>query len=130
MASGRSTHGLIIHEGQATWKDEGVHLVPTWGSGGMRKRVCPSLGGNVPEKHEKDLCADITMDVKNSIVHAIESGLNAIIRKEMGERDLDETNEKFVGMYVNQRTIDYGPDGRKRQDSSRRTEDWTRRSRV
>ena len=72
------------------------------------------LGGNVVlRKHGADLCCDITNDVKNSIVHAIENPESALsFAKKWGRGISDETNERFVGMYVNQRTIDYGSDGR------------------
>ena len=115
VASGKSTHGLIIHEGQLTWKDEGVHLVLDLGVWWNEKTGLPlPLGGNVVlRKHGADLCSDITNDVKNSIVHAIENPESALsFAKKWGRGISDETNERFVGMYVNQRTIDYGPDGR------------------
>ena len=115
VASGKSTHGLIIHEGQLTWKDEGVHLVLDLGVWWNEKTGLPlPLGGNVVLKsHGPDVCEHIANDVRLSIEHAISNPESALsFAKKWGRGISDETNEKFVGMYVNQRTIDYGDDGR------------------
>ena len=115
VASGKSTHGLIIHEGQLTWKDEGVHLVLDLGVWWNEKTGLPlPLGGNVVLKsHGSEICEQIANDVRHSIEHAISNPESALsFAKKWGRGISDETNEKFVGMYVNQRTIDYGDDGR------------------
>jgi 1,4-dihydroxy-6-naphthoate synthase len=115
VASGKSTHGLIIHEGQLTWKDEGVHLVLDLGVWWNEKTGLPlPLGGNVVLKsHGPEMCEHIATDVRHSIEHAISNPESALsFAKKWGRGISDETNEKFVGMYVNQRTIDYGDDGR------------------
>ena len=115
VAAGESTHGLIIHEGQLTWRDEGVHLVLDLGVWWNEKTGLPlPLGGNVVlRSHGEERCAEIANDVRNSIEHAIQNPDSALsFAKKWGRGISDETNEKFVGMYVNERTIDYGPDGR------------------
>ena len=115
VASGKSTHGLIIHEGQLTWKEEGVNLVLDLGVWWNEKTGLPlPLGGNVVLKsHGPELCKNIANDVRLSIEHAISNPESALsFAKKWGRGISDETNEKFVGMYVNQRTIDYGDDGR------------------
>ena len=77
VASGRSTHGLIIHEVRPHGK-KGVTSSSIWGLV-ERQNGSTLLGGNVVlRKHGMDLCADITMDVKNSIVHAIENPDSAL----------------------------------------------------
>ena len=109
--------GLIIHEGQLTWESEGLHLVADLGemwaerTGGLPL----PLGGNVVRRDlGKEECKLITEHVKISIQNAIsnpEEGLAFAI--EWGRGIDEETNEEFVQMYVNERTIDYGPEGRK-----------------
>ena len=55
----------------------------------------------------------ITMHTKRSIEHALEQPDDALeFAKRWGRGIDDETNEEFVSMYVNQRTLDYGEDGR------------------
>jgi len=117
VKSGEVDAGLIIHEGQLTWKDEGLHLVADLGemwaerTGGLPL----PLGGNVVRRDlGKEECSLVTKHVKESIENAIsdpEEGLAFAI--EWGRGIDEDTNEEFVQMYVNERTIDYGPDGRK-----------------
>ena len=116
VKAGNVDAGLIIHEGQLTWKDEGLHLVADLGemwaerTGGLPL----PLGGNVVRRDlGADACNIITEHVRLSIAHAIadpEEGLAFAI--EWGRGIDEETNEEFVQMYVNDRTIDYGPEGR------------------
>ena len=72
------------------------------------------LGGNIVRKDLGDiLCENIANDIKRSIVYALENPSDALEFAKQWGRGIDEdTNRKFVGMYVNDRTIDYGPDGR------------------
>ena len=115
VLSGEFEVGLIIHEGQVTWKDEGVHLVQDLGIWWNKKTGLPlPLGGNIVRK---DLgieeCEKITEDVKNSIIWSIENPDSSLeFAKKWGRGIDDETNKKFVQMYVNKRTIDYGIEGR------------------
>ncbi|MEC7436180.1 MAG: MqnA/MqnD/SBP family protein [Candidatus Thermoplasmatota archaeon] len=114
---GKVDAGLIIHEGQLTWESEGLHLVADLGemwaerTGGLPL----PLGGNVVRRDlGKEECRLVTEHVKISIQNAIsnpEEGLAFAI--EWGRGIDEETNEEFVQMYVNERTIDYGPEGRK-----------------
>ncbi|MEC7390957.1 MAG: MqnA/MqnD/SBP family protein [Candidatus Thermoplasmatota archaeon] len=117
VKSGKVEAGLIIHEGQLTWESEGLHLVADLGemwaerTGGLPL----PLGGNVVRRDlGKEECKIVTEHVKISIQNAIsnpEEGLAFAI--EWGRGIDEETNEEFVQMYVNERTIDYGPEGRK-----------------
>ena len=116
VKAGNVDAGLIIHEGQLTWKDEGLYLVADLGEmWAQRTGGLPlPLGGNVVRRDlGTEACDIITEHVRLSIAHAIndpEEGLAFAI--EWG-RGIDEaTNEEFVQMYVNNRTIDYGPEGR------------------
>ncbi|MFQ3360000.1 MAG: MqnA/MqnD/SBP family protein [Candidatus Poseidoniales archaeon] len=113
--SGEFAVGLIIHEGQLTWKDEGVKLVLDLGIWWNNKTGLPlPLGGNVVRKDlGKDLCEKITTDVKNSIIWSIENPEASLkFAKKWGRGIDDETNKNFVEMYVNKRTIDYEKEGR------------------
>ena len=109
VASGKSTHGLIIHEGQLTWKDEGVHLVLDAGVWWNEKTGLPlPLGGNVVLKsHGSEICEQIANDVRHSIEHAISNPESALsFAKKWGRGISDETNEKFVGcMSINEPSI-------------------------
>ncbi|MEC7688923.1 MAG: MqnA/MqnD/SBP family protein, partial [Candidatus Thermoplasmatota archaeon] len=117
VKSGKVEAGLIIHEGQLTWESEGLHLVADLGemwaerTGGLPL----PLGGNVVRRDlGKEECKIVTEHVKISIQNARsnpEEGLAFAI--EWGRGIDEETNEEFVQMYVNERTIDYGPEGRK-----------------
>ncbi len=72
------------------------------------------LGGNVVRRDlGQDVMEDITMYTKMSIEHSIAHPEEALeFAKAWGRGIDDETNQKFVTMYVNDRTIDYKPEGR------------------
>jgi|TARA_B110000263_G_scaffold114030_1_gene99425 1,4-dihydroxy-6-naphthoate synthase len=115
VLNGEFDVGVIIHEGQLTWKDEGVHLVLDLGVWWNKKTGLPlPLGGNVVRKNLGiSLCELMTEDVKNSIVHSLNNPAAALSFAKLWGRGIDdETNEEFVRMYVNDRTIDFGQDGR------------------
>ena len=115
VANGEYDAGLIIHEGQLTWESEGVKLVLDLGIWWNNKTGLPlPLGGNVVRKDlGMELCESLTIDVKNSIIHSLENPDEALeFAKKWGRGIDDQTNKEFVGMYVNNRTIDYGKEGR------------------
>jgi len=115
VKSGQYDVGVIIHEGQLTWKNEGVNLVLDLGIWWNEKTGLPlPLGGNVVRKDlGLEMCGKITDDVRNSIEHSLSNPQDALkFAKEWGRGIDDDTNEEFVGMYVNKRTLDYGDDGR------------------
>ena len=115
VMSGEYDVGVIIHEGQLTWKDEGVNLVLDLGIWWNEETGLPlPLGGNVVRKDlGLEMCGKITDDVRNSIEHSLSNPEDALkFAKEWGRGIDDDTNEEFVGMYVNKRTLDYGDDGR------------------
>lgn len=117
VKAGKVDAGLIIHEGQLTWESEGLHLVADLGemwaerTGGLPL----PLGGNVVRRDlGKEECKLVTEHVKISIQNAISDPKEGLAFAIEWGRGIDEqTNEEFVQMYVNERTIDYGPDGRK-----------------
>lgn len=108
--------GLIIHEGQLTWADEGVYMVLDLGVWWNEKTGLPlPLGGNVVRKNLGDMmCEQLTVDVRRAILHSLNNPQDALNFAHSWGRGIDEeTNKNFVRMYVNQRTVDYGVDGRR-----------------
>jgi len=107
--------GLIIHEGQLTYGERGLQLAVDLGQWWFEKTELPlPLGGNVLRR---DLGADVVRDVNRLLEESIRYGLAH--RAEALEyalnygRDLDRAKaDRFVGMYVNDWTLDFGPRGR------------------
>ena len=108
--------GLIIHEGQLTYVEHDLNVLIDLGvwwnerTGGWPM----PLGGNVVRRDlGEKVMEDITMYTKMSIEHSIAHPDEALeFAKAWGRGIDDETNQKFVTMYVNDRTIDYKPEGR------------------
>ncbi len=116
VAEGKYDVGLIIHEGQLTWKDEGVFLILDLGVWWNEKTGLPlPLGGNVVRRDLGiDLCNTLASDVKKSIEHSLHNPETALEFAKLWGRGIDDdTNREFVQMYVNSRTLDYGEEGRK-----------------
>ena len=116
IESGEFDSGVIIHEGQLTWPDYGLNLLldlGVWWNENNGGWPLP-LGGNVVRRDlGEDVCENISKWVKMSIEHSIQHPDDALKFALQWGRGIDEpTNSKFVQMYVNDRTIDYGPDGR------------------
>ena len=116
ILDGTYLSGLIIHEGQLTYVDHNldvlVDLGKWWNSktGGLPM----PLGGNVVRKDlGEQVIRDVTMYTKKSIEFAIANPDEALeFAKKWGRGIDDDTNQKFVTMYVNERTIDYKEEGR------------------
>ena len=107
--------GLIIHEGQITWANEGLHLILDLGEWWFELTGLPlPLGGNVVRRSlGEETCMRVAEDIKHSIHYSLSNPESALeFAKEWGRGIDDDTNREFVGMYVNQRTLDYGEDGR------------------
>jgi 1,4-dihydroxy-6-naphthoate synthase len=115
VAEGRAEAGLIIHEGQLYYGDKGLHKVVDLGQWWYEQTGYPlPLGGNVVRKDlGPDLIAAIAPLIKASIVYALEHRQEALDYALRYARDLDPAlADRFVGMYVNEWTVDYGPKGR------------------
>jgi 1,4-dihydroxy-6-naphthoate synthase len=115
VLNGEVPFGLIIHEGQLTYKREGLHLVVDTGAWWKERTGLPlPLGGNAIRK---DLGPEVTRDVSRLLSEGIEYALAH--REEALEYALrfgrglarDEA-DRFVGMYVNDWTRSYGDRGR------------------
>ena len=107
--------GLLIHEGQLTYGDAGFHLWEDLGAWWMSETGLPlPLGGNVVRRDLGDpVIRQIARDLRASIVYALEHRAPALAHARQYNRGItEERTDTFVGMYVNQWTVDYGPRGR------------------
>jgi 1,4-dihydroxy-6-naphthoate synthase len=116
VLSGEVAAGVIIHEGQLYYREKGLHQVLDLGvwwneqTGGLPL----PLGGNVVRKDLGEAMIEkIGRLVKESIQYALDHREEALEYALTYARDLDPgLADEFVGMYVNERTVDYGPEGR------------------
>ena len=112
---GEADVGLLIHEGQLTYADDGLHLWEDLGAWWGRETGLPlPLGGNVVRR---DLGPEVTAQVARDLRASIEYGLAhrapALAHAKQFNRGIgDARTDTFVGMYVNAWTVDYGPRGR------------------
>jgi 1,4-dihydroxy-6-naphthoate synthase len=115
VADGRVDAGLIIHEGQLTFQNQGLRLVVDLGVWWQERTGLPlPLGGNVVRR---DLGADTMRQISRLIQESIRYSLahrdDALAYALRYARDMDKgLADRFVGMYVNDWTLDYGPRGR------------------
>jgi 1,4-dihydroxy-6-naphthoate synthase len=117
VRDGRAEVGLIIHEGQLTYRNEGLHVCEDLGIwwGRENEGLPLPLGGNVIHKRfapalRQTIAQILTDSIQFSLDHRPEAVQHALqYARDMG-RDLAD---KFVGMYVNHWTLDYGDRGRK-----------------
>jgi 1,4-dihydroxy-6-naphthoate synthase len=113
--AGKCDAGLIIHEGQLTYESSGLHLIEDMGAWWTRRTGLPlPLGGNCIRK---DLGAaamqEVTDILKASIQYSLDHRERAVQYALRFGRDLDtKLADRFVGMYVNHWTLDYGAKGR------------------
>jgi 1,4-dihydroxy-6-naphthoate synthase len=115
VESGRFDAGLIIHEGQLTFQNQGLHLVVDLGVWWQEKTGLPlPLGGNVVRRDlGPELMRQISRLLKESIRYALAHRDAALDYALKYARDMDKgLADRFVGMYVNDWTLDYGPRGR------------------
>jgi 1,4-dihydroxy-6-naphthoate synthase len=116
VRSGRADAGLIIHEGQLTYANEGLKVCADlgvwWGevTGGLPL----PLGGNVVHKrHTPELRKRISEILAASIQFSLDHRPAAVAHALQYARDMGmELADQFVGMYVNHWTLDYGEKGR------------------
>jgi 1,4-dihydroxy-6-naphthoate synthase len=115
ILAGNFDAGLIIHEGQLTYSSSGLHKVLDLGVWWRETTglVLP-LGGNAIRRSlGAESMRIITKAVRDSIQHALDHREEALNYAMQFARDLDSRlANRFVSMYVNHRTLDYGLDGR------------------
>jgi 1,4-dihydroxy-6-naphthoate synthase len=107
--------GLLIHEGQLTYADSGLHLWADLGAWWLKDTGLPlPLGGNAVRRDlGEPVIRQIARDLRASIVYALEHRAPALAHASRFNRGIGaERTDTFVGMYVNQWTVDYGPRGR------------------
>jgi 1,4-dihydroxy-6-naphthoate synthase len=115
VLSGEVDLGLLIHEGQLTYQDEGLHLWADLGEWWFGETGLPlPLGGNIVRRDlGPAVVAQVARDLKASIVYALEHRAPALEHAKRFNRGIgDEKTDRFVGMYVNDWTVDYGDRGR------------------
>ena len=115
VEAGKFDAGLIIHEGQLTFQNQGLQLVVDLGVWWQDKTGLPlPLGGNVVRKDlGKETMQEISRLLKLSIQYGLDNRREALDYAMKYARDMDVTlADKFVGMYVNEWTLDYGDRGR------------------
>jgi 1,4-dihydroxy-6-naphthoate synthase len=116
VRDGRAQAGLLIHEGQLTYSDEGLDKIVDLGewwadrTGGLPL----PLGGNVIRRDLGDeAIREVSRLLHDSIAYALSHREDAVQYALQFGRGLDQARtDRFVGMYVNQLTLDYGDRGR------------------
>lgn len=107
--------GLIIHEGQLTYEKEGLELVRDLGAWWKESTGLPlPLGGNCLRKSfDDDLKSELNVILRESIVAGLEQRQPALDHAMAYARNMETPlADEFVGMYVNDFTVDYGDNGR------------------
>ena len=117
VLEGKVDAGLVIHEGQLSYKDYGLKKIVDLGEWWKEKYGLPlPLGCNVVRKDlGKELIKKIEKLMRESVEYALKEREKALTYAINYARDLSEDPErtqKFVSMYVNERTVDYGKEGR------------------
>lgn len=119
VKSGEYDAGVVIHEGQLTYGDEGLALVDDLGkwwyadTGGLPLPLgCNAIRRDLPEDLQHRLCRLLRQSIDYALDHR-EEALGYAIRYARGLEDDLERSDRFVGMYVNDWTRSYGETGEK-----------------
>jgi 1,4-dihydroxy-6-naphthoate synthase len=115
VVDGEVDAGLLIHEGQLTFGDRGLHLIADMGEWWFQETGLPlPLGGNVVRKDlGAELIRTVSRHLRASIAYGLEHRVKALDHAMQFSRGLDRGKaDEFVGMYVNDWTLDYGERGR------------------
>jgi 1,4-dihydroxy-6-naphthoate synthase len=116
VLSGKADAGLLIHEGQLTYAAAGLHKVVDLGEWWLEDTGLPlPLGANVARR---DLGPETLRELSDVLAESIRAGLDNRERAleyalQFGRGLDDELADRFVGMYVNELTEDYGEEGRR-----------------
>lgn len=116
VLAGEFEAGLIIHEGQLTYARDGLVKLVDLGQWWRDETGMPlPLGGNAIRRSLGREALEVTTNaLRDSIQHALDHRDEALSYAMQFARDLDTSSaNRFVGMYVNERTLDYGEDGRR-----------------
>jgi len=115
VLQGKYGAGLIIHEGQLTYDQSGLHRIVDLGKWWLHMTGLPlPLGGNAIRRSlGPELISSVSSALRDSIQYALDHREQALAYAMQFARDLDpQMADRFVGMYVNERTLDYGEDGK------------------
>jgi 1,4-dihydroxy-6-naphthoate synthase len=116
VLNGSVDAGLLIHEGQLTYASEGLHKIVDLGEWWFERTggLPLPLGGNVIRRDlGMPLMQKVSTMLHDSIAHALGNREKAVEYAQQFGRGLDrKSTDRFVGMYVNQLTLDYGERGR------------------
>src|SRR5947209_727701 len=115
VKAGDADAGLLIHEGQLFYNQLGLHKVLDLGEWWHDKTGLPlPMGGNVIRRDmDKDLMRQVSRHLHESIVYSMENREDALAYAMQFARDMQpELADRFVAMWVNDLTLDYGDRGR------------------
>ena len=115
VVAGEFEAGLLIHEGQLTYGSDGLSKVLDVGQWWREQTGLPlPLGGNAIRRSlPENVKLATTNAVRDSIQFALDNREPALEYSMQFARDLDAGHaNRYIGMYVNERTINYGDDGR------------------
>jgi 1,4-dihydroxy-6-naphthoate synthase len=112
---GKYEAGLLIHEGQLTYREIGLHKVLDLGEWWQERTGLPlALGGNVIKRDlGRATMEQVGTDIRKSIQYGLDHREEAMSYAMQFSRGLDTHKaDRFIGMYVNELTLDYGDEGR------------------
>jgi 1,4-dihydroxy-6-naphthoate synthase len=116
VLDGKADAGLLIHEGQLTYQADGLHKLVDLGEWWFERTggLPLPLGGNIIRRDlGPETMTRVSTMLHDSIAHALNHRQDAVDYAIKFGRGLDRKDtDTFVGMYVNQLTLDYGPRGR------------------
>lgn len=116
VRGGHFDAGLIIHEGQLMYEQAGLRKIVDLGHWWFERTSLPlPLGGNAIRRDlPQEVISQTSRLLKESIQYALDHRADALDYALQFARDMDPAlADRFVGMYVNARTLDYGEDGRR-----------------
>jgi 1,4-dihydroxy-6-naphthoate synthase len=118
VTSGRAEAGLLIHEGQLTYARAGLHKILDVGEWWQGETGLPlPLGVNVARRDLGDALPTVSEVLSEAIRVGLEHREEALVYAQRYGRGIDEeTTDRFVAMYVNELTCDYGEVGRRAVD--------------
>jgi len=116
ILTGKVAAGLMIHEGQLTYAEEGFTLCEDLGKWWMQETggLPLPLGGNVVRRNlGSEVIAVVTETLRESVRYGLDHRQSGVRHALPLSRGMDEKRtDKFIGMYVNELTLDFGPRGR------------------
>src|SRR5215471_833754 len=115
VQKGKYDAGLLIHEGQLTYREMGLHKVLDLGEWWLKETDLPlPLGGNVIKRDlGKRMMDRVANDIRKSIQYGLDHRDEAMSYAIQFSRGLDTHKvDRFIGMYVNELTLNYGTEGK------------------